>query len=94
MNNHGPRGIYDMAVKILSDLAPNTITADPATIIIHGADSALESIVLVNMILEMEEELSSRRSITIDLVEFIARFDRSITLGEFARELEARIAKA
>ena len=92
MSNRDPRGIYDAAVNILSELAPDVITADPAQIIIHGTGATLESIVLVNLILGLEEELAARRGVNIDLVELIASFDRSLTLGEFARELDTLIA--
>lgn len=94
MSNHDSRGIYDAALDILSELAPDAIPPHPAQLIIHGNGSTIESIVLVNLILALEEELSSRQGLTIDLVEFLAHLDGSITLGQFARELEARIAKA
>ena len=94
MSNHDSRGIYGAALSILSELAPDAILPEPAQLIIHGDGSTIESIVLVNLILALEEELSSRQDLTIDLVEFLARFNRPVTLGQFARELEARIVKA
>jgi hypothetical protein len=93
MNTHDPRGIYDVAVNILSDLAPDAMAVDPAQIVIHGNGSQLESIVLVNLILGLEEDLSVRSGIKIDLVELVASFDRALTLGDFVRELNARIPK-
>lgn len=90
MNNHDPRGIYDMAINILSDLAPDAITPDPAQIVIHGNGSQLESIAVVNLVLGIEDELS-QKGITIDLVKLMASSNDSLTLGDLVREINSRI---
>jgi len=94
MIDHDSLSIYDQALNTLSGLAPQAIPPNPAQLIIHGHGSTLESLVVVNLILALEEELSSRQNLKIDLVKFLAQLKQPVTLGQYAREVEARIAKA
>lgn len=93
MIDHDSLSIYDQALNTLSELAPQAIPPNPAQLIIYGDGGTLESLVVVNLILALEEELSSRQNLKIDLVKFLVQLSQPVTLGQFAREVEARIAK-
>lgn len=94
MIDHDSLRIYDQALNALLELAPQAIPPNPAQLIIHGHDSTLESLVVVNLILALEEELSLRHNLKVDLVKLLTLLNQPVTLGQFAREVEARIAKA
>ena len=93
MSDNNSGAILDAALHLLSELAPDETAPDPTHLVIYGNGSVLESIILVNLILGLEEELSLRLGLTIDLVEVLNDFNDSLTLGAFCREIEARIAK-